>query len=172
MLIYIRSRICVHLWICVHSRMSGSKTEQTIGVDIFKELINDMKNELKTQNSELGTKIDSINTRLNAQDLRINDLGQRVETLEKHLTYAEAAKTLPQPSIQTNTNTNKETNTGNNTNKTVTENKNHNLTPEEIMDRSRNIVGIFPIHLEDIERNKCDTKEKTLINTATEFLRD
>ena len=40
------------------------------------------------------------------------------------------------------------------------------------MNRSRNIEGIFLIQLEDIERNKCDTKEKTLINTATEFLKD
>ena len=40
------------------------------------------------------------------------------------------------------------------------------------MDRSRNIVGIFPITLEDIERNKCDTKELTLMNTAIEYLKD
>ena len=40
------------------------------------------------------------------------------------------------------------------------------------MNRSRKFIGIFPIHLEDIERKKCDTKEKTLINTATESLRD
>ena len=116
--------------------------------------------------------MDNITNRLNSQDLRINDLGQRVETLEKHLTYAEAAKTPPQPTKPTNTNTNTETNTNTNTNKTVTENKNDNLTPEEIMNRSRNIVGIFPIPLEDIERNKCDTKEQTLMNTAIEFLKD
>ena len=40
------------------------------------------------------------------------------------------------------------------------------------MDRSRKIVGIFPINTEDIERNKADNKTQTLINTATEFLKD
>ena len=149
--------------------MSGNKPEPTIGVDIFKELINDMKNELKT---DLGTKIDNINTHLNAQDLKINDLGQRVEKLEKHLTYADAAKSPPKPPIQNKSNTNTENNTATNTNQTVTQNKNHNLTIEEIMNRSRNIIGIFPIHSEDIERNKYDTNEKTLINTATELLTD
>ena len=44
--------------------MSG-KPEPTIGVDIFEELINAMKNTLETN---LGTKIDNINTRLNEQD--------------------------------------------------------------------------------------------------------
>ena len=38
--------------------------------------------------------------------------------------------------------------------------------------RSKNIIGIFPIELEDIERNKYDTKEQTLMNTAIEFLKD
>ena len=149
--------------------MSGNKSEPTIGVEIFKELINDMKNEL---NTNLGTKLDNITTRLNSQDLKINDLGQRVETLEKHRTYAEAAKTPPQPIKPTNTNANTETNTNTNTNKIVTEPKIDILTLEEIMDRSRNIVGIFPIQLEDIERNQSDTKEQTLRNTAIEFLKD
>ena len=40
------------------------------------------------------------------------------------------------------------------------------------MNRSRNIVGIFPIQLEDIERIKGDTKAQTLMNTAIEFLKD
>ena len=151
--------------------MSGNKSEPTIGVDIFKELINDMKNKLKTN---LGTKIDNINTHLIEKDLKINDLGKRVEKLEKHLTYADAAKSPPKPPIQnkSNTNTNTENNAATNTNQTVTQNKNHNLTAEEIMNRSRNIIGIFPIHSEDIERNKCETNEKTLINTATEFHQD
>ena len=105
-------------------------------------------------------------------DLKINDLGQRVETLEKHITYADAARSPPKPQPQTKPNTNTENNTATNTNQTVNANRNHNLTAEEIMDRSRNIIGIFPIHLEDIERNKSDTKEKTLVNTATEFLKD
>ena len=120
--------------------MSGNKSEPTIGVDIFKELINDMKNELNINLVNVNTKLDNITTRLNSQDLKINDLGQRVESLEKHLTYAEAAKTPP----PTNTNTNTETNTSANTNKVVIKHKNDNLTLEEIMNRSRNIVGIFP----------------------------
>ena len=40
------------------------------------------------------------------------------------------------------------------------------------MNRSRNIVGIFPIQLEEIERNKGDTKAQTLMNTAIEYLKD
>ena len=127
---------------------------------------------MNTNLNNLNTKVDNITNCLNAQDLKINDLGQRVEKLEKHLTYADAAKSPPKPPIQTKSNTNTENNTATNTNQIVTENKNHNLTAEEIMNRSRNIIGIFPIHLEDIERNKCETKEKTLINTATEFLKD
>ena len=119
----------------VHSRMSG-KPEPIIGADIFKELINDMKNKLETN---LGTKIDNINTRLIEQDLKINDLGQRVEKLDKHLTYADAAKSPPKPPIQnkSNTNTNTDNNAATNTNQTVTENKNHNLTAADIMNRSR-----------------------------------
>ena len=118
---------------------------------------------MNTNFINLNTKVDNITNNLNAQDLKINDLGQRVETLEKHITYADAARSPPQPIKPTNTNTNTttEANTGTkgiNTNKIVTETKNDNLTPEEIMDRSKNIVGIFPIHLEDIERNQCDTK--------------
>ena len=132
---------------------------------------------MNTNFINLNTKVDNITNNLNAQDLKINDLGQRVETLEKHITYADAARSPPQPIKPTNTNTNTttEANTGTkgiNTNKIVTETKNDNLTPEEIMDRSKNIVGIFPIHLEDIERNQCDTKELTIMNTAIEFLKD
>ena len=93
--------------------MSG--TQPTIGVDVFKDLINQMKTELKsdfgtkltnldstmgtkfntlststgtsisTLNTDISTKLDSINARMNNQDLRINDLGQRVETLEKQI---------------------------------------------------------------------------------------
>ena len=68
--------------------MSG--TAPTIGVDVFKDLIHQMKTEIKTDLGNLGTdlgtmgtKLDNINTRLNNQDLRISDLGQRVETLKK-----------------------------------------------------------------------------------------
>ena len=50
--------------------MSG--TGPTIGVDVFKDLINDMKNELK---ADLGNKIDNINVCLNHQDKKISDLG-------------------------------------------------------------------------------------------------
>ena len=145
--------------------MSGT-LEATIGVDVFKELINDMKNTLETN---LGTKIDNINTRINKQDLEINDLGQRVENLEKHLTYAEAIKSPPKPPPQ-NTGTSTTTNTTSST-KHQAQIKNHNLTAEEIMNRSKHIIGIFPISSEDIERNRCETMEKTLINTAAEFLR-
>ena len=39
------------------------------------------------------------------------------------------------------------------------------------MSRSKHIVGIFPITQEEIQRNKFDDNmEKTLINTAEEFL--
>jgi len=152
--------------------MNGNQSAPTIGVDIFKELINYMKNELNTNVVNVNAKLDSITTRIHYQDLMISDLGQQVESLEKHHTYAEAAKLPPQPIPKTNTNTNTQTNTNANTNKVVIENKNDNLTPEEIMNRSRNIVGIFPIQLEDIERNKGDTKEQTLMNTAIEFVKD
>ena len=89
--------------------MSG--TAPTIGVDVFKDLINQMKTEIKSDlgildstmgtkltnldstmgtklsnlGTDMGTKLDNINACLNNQDLRISDLGQRVETLEKHI---------------------------------------------------------------------------------------
>ena len=71
--------------------------------------------------------------------------------------------TQPPPQSSTNTNTN--TNTNANT-KVSPKQKNANLTQEEIMTRSKNIVGIFPIHIEDLERNKSDTKAQALMNTA------
>ena len=40
------------------------------------------------------------------------------------------------------------------------------------MTRSENIIGIFPIHVEDIERNKSDTKTQTLMNTVVEYVKD
>ena len=104
-------------------------------------------NEINTNLMNINTKLDIITTRIHYQDLKISDLGQRVESLEKHLTYADAAKLPPQPLPQPNTNTNKQTNTNANTNKVTIKHKNDNLTPEEIMNRSRNIVGIFLIQL-------------------------
>merc|ERR1711895_305211 len=91
--------------------MGMSGTAPTIGVDVFKDLINQMKTEIKSDfnnldstmgtkfntlstntgtsisnlNTDISTKLDSINARLNNQDLKINNLGQRVETLEKHI---------------------------------------------------------------------------------------
>ena len=124
--------------------MSGNKSEPTIGVDIFKELINDMTQQLNTNLINLNTKVDNITNHLNAQDIKINNLDQRVETLEKQLTYAKSAKAPTQPKTPTNTNTTTATNASTNTNKKVTEPKNNNLAPEEIMDRARNIVGISP----------------------------
>ena len=167
------------LGIC--STMSGESP--TIGVDVFKDLINDMKNDLK---ADLGTKIDNINTRLNHQDQKLSDLGQRVESLEKHITsqhnsYSEAAKSPPKPH-QSSTNVNTTLSTLNSTSTSSLQNivnstpyphaqlKNHDLTAEEIMHRSKHIIGIYPITTQDIERNKSDTNTKTLINTATEFL--
>ena len=107
-----------------------SASAPTIGVDIFKELINDMKNELNTNLVNVNAKLDSLTTHIHYQDMEISDLGQRVEPLEKHLTYADAAKLPPQPIPQTNTNTNKQTNTNANTNKATIKHKNDNLTPE------------------------------------------
>ncbi len=98
--------------------MSG--TAPTIGEDVVKDLINQMKTEIRSDftnldstmgtklstlnnlSTDMGTKLDNINAHLNNQDLRISDLGQRVETLEKHIskhptTYAEAAKSPPKP---------------------------------------------------------------------------
>ena len=145
--------------------MSGTP-EATIGVDVFKELIDAMQTKLE---ANLGTKIDTINNRINNQDLRINDLGQRVENLEKHLTYAEVTKSPPKPPHQDTGASTKTTTTS--STKHQAQNKNHNLTAEEIMSRSKHIVGIFPITPEDIQRNKFDDDmEKTLINTAEEFL--
>ena len=99
------------------SAMSGNKSEPTIGVDVFKGLINDMTQQLNTNLINLNTKVDNITNRLNAQDIKINNLDQRVETLEKQLTYAEAAKAPPQPKTPTNTNTTTATNSSTNTNK-------------------------------------------------------
>ena len=142
--------------------------------------MNEINTNLNTNLTNINTKLDIITTRIHYQDMKISDLGQRVESQQKHLTYADAVKLPPQPLPQpntnsqpntnTNTNTNKQTNTNANTNKVTIKQKNDNLTPEELMNRSRNIVGIFPIQLEYIERNKGDTKAKTLMSTATEFL--
>merc|ERR1711989_14323 len=176
------------LWI-----MSGTQqtTQPTIGVDVFKDLINQtinqMKTELKsdfgtkltnldstmgTKFNTLSTKLDSINARMNNQDLRINDLGQRVETLKKQIatypiTYAEAAKSPPKPQqgipkVSTTLSTTDSTSTSSlqnimsSTPSSHTQLKNHDLTPEEIMYRSKHIVGIYPITHQDIERNKSE----------------
>merc|ERR1712082_322597 len=129
--------------------MSGEAP--TIGVDIFKDLINEMNNELKT---DLGTKIDNINTRLNHQDQKISDLGQRVENLEKHITYADASRSPPKPP-QHNTNNNSTlnstinstlNNTTNNTSYHQAQVKNHDLTAEEIMHRSKHIMVYIQSH--------------------------
>ena len=144
--------------------MSGTP-EPTITVDVFKELINAMQTTLE---ANLGTKIDNIHNRINTQDLRINDLGQRVENLEKHLTYAEVTKSPPKPPTH-NTGASTKTNTPSST-KQQEQVKNQNLTSEEIMNRSKHIIGIFPITTEDIERNRSETMAQTLINTASEFL--
>ena len=166
--------------------MSSSKP--TIDVDVFKELISDMTQQINTNITTtntnltaLNTKIDTITTHLNLQDEKINDLNQRVEKLEKQ-SYADVAKSPPKPqtpSNNTGTNTNtggpsahSTPNPGNKTSKNLTQTKNTNLTPTEIMDRARNIVGIYPINTEDIERNTSNTKEITLMNTAIEFLCD
>ena len=143
--------------------MSGAAP--TIGVDVFKDLINQMKTEIKTDLGNLGTdlgtmgtNINNINARLNYQDQKISDLGQRVESLEKHITtqhitYAEAAKSPPKPQ-QHNTNINSTLNsTTSNTLHNITtsssyyqaQSKNQDLTAEEIMHRSKHIIGIYPI---------------------------
>merc|ERR1711895_397502 len=194
--------------------MGMSGTAPTIGVDVFKDLINQMKTEIKSDfnnldstmgtkfntlstntgtsisnlNTDISTKLDSINARLNNQDLKINNLGQRVETLEKQIatypiTYAEAAKSPPKPQqsipkVSTTLSTTDSTSTSslqnimNSTPFSHTQLKNHDLTPEEIMYRSKHIVGIYPITPQDIVRNKGDTNIKTLVNTAIEFLQD
>ena len=52
--------------------MSGNKSEPTIEVDIFKELINDMTNQLNTNLVNLNTKVDNITKHLhNQQNLPI-----------------------------------------------------------------------------------------------------
>ena len=202
--------------------MSGTQQipQPTIGVDVFKDLINQTINQMKTElksdfgtklsnldstmatkfntlsnstgtsintlNTDLSTKLDSITARLNNQDFKINNLGQRVETLEKHIatypiTYAEAAKSPPKPQqsmpkVNTTLSTTNSTSTSSLQNMmsstpfSYTQFKNHDLTPEEIMYRSKHIVGIYPITPQDIERNKGDTNIKTLVNTAIEFL--
>ena len=126
-----------------------------------------MTQQINTNLTNLNTKVDTITTRLNIQDAKINNLNQRVENLEKQ-TYAEAAKSPPKPQTpknNTNINANNSTNTntgtgtqntpipGNKGTKKVNEIKNTNLTPAEIMDRARNIVGIYPTNTEDKERN-------------------
>merc|ERR1711867_242566 len=109
-----------------------------------------------------------------------------VETLEKHIsthpsTYAEAAKSPPKPQ-QSSSKVNTTLSTMNSISTSSLQNiisstpyshaqlKNHDLTAEDIMYRSKHIIGIYPITPQDIERNKSDTNTKTLINTATEFL--
>ena len=95
-----------------------------------------------------------------------------MESIEKHLTYSDITKLPPQPIPQINTNTNTQNNTKAITNKAHIKQKNDNLTIEEIMDRSKKMVGIYPINSKDIERNKAENKTQTLMNTVTEFLKD
>ena len=138
-----------------------------------------MTQQINTNLNTINTKVDTITTRLNTQDAKINNLNQRVENLEKQ-SYAEILKSPPKSltlNNNTGTNTNTNVNTGTNTqnvhnpgNKRLSDIKNTNLTPAEIMDRARNIIGIYPISTEDIERNTSNTKETTLMNTAIEFL--
>ena len=147
-----------------------SRAAPTIGVDMFKDLINQMKTEIKSDLGNLGnnlgtmgTKIDNINARLNYQDQRISDLGQRVESIEKHITTQNITYAEPQ---QHNTNINSTPNTTtsstlhnitNSTSYSEAQSKNHDLTAEEIMHRSKHIVGIYPITQQDIQRNTGDT---------------
>ena len=90
----------------MNGNQSASTSTPTIGVDIFKELINGMKNEINTNLVNDNAKLDSITTRIHYQELKINDLGQRVESLEKHLSYSDVAKLPPQPPPQPDTYTN------------------------------------------------------------------
>ena len=94
-----------------------SLSKPTIEVDVFKELISDMTQQINTNITTtntnltaLNTKIDTITTRLNLQDEKINDLNQRVEKLEKQ-SYADVAKSPPKPQTPSN-NTGTNTNTG------------------------------------------------------------
>ena len=68
--------------------MSSSKP--TIDVDVFKEVISDMKQQINTNLITLITKVATITTRLDLQDAKLNDLNQRVEKLE-------VAKSPPKP---------------------------------------------------------------------------
>ena len=61
-----------------NGNQSTSASAPTIGVDIFKELINDMKIELNTNLVNVNAKLDSITTRIHYQDRKISDLGQRI----------------------------------------------------------------------------------------------
>ena len=111
-------------------------------IELKNEIMNKMDNTNATLNTKLDTthatlnsKLDHITTRLNTQDLKINDLSQRVESLEKHLTYADVTKSPPKPTIPTNINTNTNTNTNTNNDTNKSEPENDNLTPGEIMKR-------------------------------------
>merc|ERR1711895_396065 len=163
----------------------STNLDSTMGTK-FNTLSTNTGTSISNLNTDISTKLDSINARMNNQDLRINNLGQRVETLEKQITtypitYAEAAKSPPKPQqsipkVSTTLSTTDSTSTSSlqnimsSTPFSHTHIKNHDLTPEEIMYRSKHIVGIYPITPQDIERNKGDTSIKTLVNTAIEFL--
>ena len=58
--------------------MSGKKNEHTIGVNVFKELINEMKNDLMTKMDD-NTK--DINKKLESQDNKIADLSNQVKII-------------------------------------------------------------------------------------------
>ena len=92
-------------------------------------------------------------------------LNKGLKHSKKYITYADAAKLPPQPQPQSSTATNTNTNTNSNT-IVLYKQKNDNLNQEEIMTRSKHIIGIFPMNMEDLERIKCDTKAKTLMKTA------
>ena len=70
------------------SIMSSSKL--IIDVDVFKEVISDMKQQINTNLITLITKVATITTRIDPQDAKLNDLNQRVEKLE-------VAKSPPKP---------------------------------------------------------------------------
>ena len=74
----------------------------TIGVDVFKELINGIKSDINDMNNGINTnlanfnsKLDGITTCIHLHEMKINDLGQRMESLEKNRTYSDIAKLPP-----------------------------------------------------------------------------
>ena len=160
--------------------MSEEDTNKTIGIDVFKQLMEEIKGDLISKIDETAKKADDnfklLTQKNEEQDGRLvaiedttKDLRKRIEELEKSKTnsYADMAARAPlNPEAGPSTVTNKE----NNDNDTTKKDDENSI--RDILSKAKCIVGLQPIDEEDIARNKWDgeDEEAAISNAVDEFL--